>query len=68
MRGLLEGELLASQKNVYALAQNHFNILSITSEEDKRKVLREFQKKDQELCQTQEKCQKLEKDMEQLKK
>lgn len=39
LRTLLEQELVQSQNNVVALAQNHFNILSITSEEDRRRIM-----------------------------
>ena len=44
LRLLLEQELHQSQKNVVQMAQNHFNILSITSEEDKRKQMNSLQK------------------------
>jgi hypothetical protein len=64
----LEQELVQSQKNVVALAQNHLNILSITSEEDRRKITSQFSKKDNDLKEAQDTIVKLRSELEHAKK
>lgn len=68
LRLLLEQELHQSQKNVVQMAQNHFNILSITSEEDKRKQMNSLQKVQQEVAVKEQQIQELSKEVTDLRK
>lgn len=49
LRSLLESELAQGQKHVAQMAQNHFNILSITGEEDRKRITNQFNKKENAL-------------------
>ena len=68
LRSLLEQELAQSQQNVAAMAQNHINILSITSEEDRRRLTSQFQAMERKLAEATQANERLTRELEDQKK
>ena len=59
LRLLLEEELIQGKRTVAAMAKNHINILSINSEEDRRRIAEQFAQMEGELTEATEARDKL---------
>ena len=59
LRLLLEEELIQGKRTVAAMAKNHINVLSINSEEDRRRIAEQFAQMESELAEATEARDKL---------